>query len=155
MTRHPDLPPTSPAAAELPTAGRVMIVDADQAVTEPLAYLLLQAGFAVVVVSSGPAALAEFADRGADMVLLDLEPGDDGMSGLATCERLRTASAVPIIVLTDSDLEADKVAALELGADDYVTKPFGTRELRARVKALLRRARSEAGRSGDLPVRKR
>ena len=151
----PSNPPVgSSGSVGLPTAGRVLIVDADGAVTEPLTYLLQQAGFAVVVVSSGPAALAEFADHGADTVLLDLDLdlSGDTTGGLDVCERLRAASSVPIIVLTASDLEADKVAALELGADDYLTKPFSSRELIARMGAVQRRYDNQDRSSVDAVV---
>ena len=118
---------------------RVLIVDGDRAVTDPLTYLLQQAGLAAVALSSGPAALAELAEHGADMVLLDLELPDGAMTGFEVCRALRAISPTPIIIITASDDEADKVGALELGADDYLTKPFSSRELIARISAVQRR----------------
>src|ERR1700712_1082725 len=118
---------------------KVIIVDGERSVTDPLTYLLQQAGFAAVALSSGPAALAEFAMHSADMVLLDLELPDGAMTGFEVCRALRETSPVPIIIITASDSEADKVAAFELGADDYLTKPFSSRELIARISAVQRR----------------
>ena len=118
---------------------KILIVDGQELVTEPLTYLLQQAGFAVVVRPSGPAALAELTAHGADLVLLDLALPDPVMTGFQVCQRLRAAAAVPIIILTASDSEADKVTALEAGADDYLTKPFSSRELVARITAVQRR----------------
>jgi two-component system response regulator RegX3 len=115
----------------------VLVVDDDTAVTEPLTYLLEQAGFGVSVATSGPEALASFESIQPDMVLLEWQlPGTDGA---AVCAALRRRSAVPIIVLTAADEEVDKVHALEVGADDYVGKPFSSRELTARIEAVLRR----------------
>jgi len=102
--------------------------------------MLEREGFEVGVVADGPSALAEFDRRGADLVLLDLML--PGLSGTEVCRTLRTRSSVPIIMLTARDSEIDKVLGLELGADDYVTKPFSARELVARIRAVLRR-RSE------------
>lgn len=116
---------------------RVLIVEDEESISDPLSYLLRQEGFEVAVASTGPAGLAEFDHGGADIVLLDLML--PGLSGTEVCRTLRTKSSVPVIMLTARDSEIDKVVGLELGADDYVTKPFSSRELVARVRAVLRR----------------
>ncbi|WP_280414435.1 response regulator transcription factor [Nocardia carnea] len=106
-------------------------------IVPPLAFLLRMEGFVVTVVGDGPSALAEFDRSGADIVLLDLML--PGMSGTDVCKQLRTRSGVPVIMVTARDSEIDKVVGLELGADDYVTKPYSARELIARIRAVLRR----------------
>jgi two-component system response regulator RegX3 len=116
---------------------RVLVVEDEESISDPLAYLLRQEGFEVVVAATGPDGLAEFDRGGADIVLLDLML--PGLSGTEVCRTLRTRSSVPVIMLTARDSEIDKVVGLELGADDYVTKPFSSRELVARVRAVLRR----------------
>ena len=116
---------------------RVLVVEDEESIADPLSYLLRQEGFEVAVAATGPDGLAEFDRGGADIVLLDLML--PGLSGTEVCRALRTRSSVPIIMLTARDSEIDKVVGLELGADDYVTKPFSTRELVARVRAVLRR----------------
>ena len=116
---------------------RLLVVEDEQSIAEPLAYMLGREGFEVTVASTGPGALEEFARSGADLVLLDLML--PGLSGTEVCRALRATSSVPIIMLTARDSEVDKVVGLELGADDYVTKPFSHRELVARVRAVLRR----------------
>jgi two-component system response regulator RegX3 len=116
---------------------RVLVVEDEESISDPLSYLLKQEGFEVVVVGSGPEALAEFDRSGADIVLLDVML--PGLSGTEVCRQLRAVSSVPVIMLTARDSEVDKVVGLELGADDYVTKPFSSRELVARVRAVLRR----------------
>jgi two-component system response regulator RegX3 len=116
---------------------RVLVVEDEESISDPLSYLLRQEGFEVAVAATGPDGLAEFDRGGADIVLLDLML--PGLSGTEVCRTLRTRSSVPIIMLTARDSEIDKVVGLELGADDYVTKPFSTRELVARVRAVLRR----------------
>ena len=116
---------------------RLLIVEDEPSISEPLAYMLEKEGFEVAVAASGPAGLEEFARAGADLVLLDLML--PGLSGTEVCRTLRQTSQVPIIMLTARDSEVDKVVGLELGADDYVTKPFSQRELVARVRAVLRR----------------
>jgi two-component system response regulator RegX3 len=98
---------------------------------------LRKEGFEVTVVADGPSALAEFDRAGADIVLLDLML--PGMSGTEVCRHLRARSSVPVIMVTARDSEIDKVVGLELGADDYVTKPYSARELIARIRAVLRR----------------
>jgi two-component system response regulator RegX3 len=116
---------------------RVLIVEDEESLADPLAFLLRKEGFETTVAVDGPAALAEFDRTGADIVLLDLML--PGMSGTEVCKQLRARSAVPVIMLTARDSEIDKVLGLELGADDYVTKPYSARELIARIRAVLRR----------------
>ena len=117
---------------------RVLIVEDEPDLADPLAYLLRREGYEVEIAEDGPAALSAFRERGADIVLLDLML--PGMPGTEVCRQLRTTSGVPIIMLTAKDSEVDKVVGLELGADDYVTKPFSLRELTARIRAIFRRA---------------
>src|ERR671927_697414 len=116
---------------------RVLVVEDEESFSDALSYMLRREGFEAVVAASGPEALAEFDRGGADMVLLDLML--PGLPGTEVCRQLRTRSNVPIIMLTAKDGEIDKVVGLELGADDYVTKPYSSRELVARVRAVLRR----------------
>jgi two-component system, OmpR family, response regulator RegX3 len=116
---------------------RVLIVEDEESFADPLAFLLRREGFSTAVAATGQDALAEFDRNGADIVLLDLML--PGMSGTDVCKALRTRSAVPVIMVTARDSEIDKVVGLELGADDYVTKPYSARELIARVRAVLRR----------------
>ena len=116
---------------------RVLIVEDEESFADPLAFLLRKEGFTTAVAVTGQDALAEFDRNGADIVLLDLML--PGMSGTDVCKELRTRSAVPVIMVTARDSEIDKVVGLELGADDYVTKPYSARELIARVRAVLRR----------------
>ena len=116
---------------------RVLVVEDEESISDPLSYLLRQEGFEVAVAETGPDALVEFDRSGADIVLLDLML--PGLSGTEVCRALRARSSVPVIMLTARDSEIDKVVGLELGADDYVTKPFSARELVARVRAVLRR----------------
>ncbi|WP_280451627.1 response regulator transcription factor [Nocardia cyriacigeorgica] len=115
----------------------VLIVEDEESLADPLAFLLKKEGFEVTVVGDGPSALAEFDRSGADIVLLDLML--PGMSGTDVCKQLRTRSGVPVIMVTARDSEIDKVVGLELGADDYVTKPYSARELIPRIRAVLRR----------------
>ena len=116
---------------------RVLIVEDEESLADPLAFLLRKEGFDVTVAGDGPTALTEFGQKGADIVLLDLML--PGMSGTDVCKRLRAVSSVPVIMVTARDSEIDKVVGLELGADDYVTKPYSARELIARIRAVLRR----------------
>ena len=120
---------------------RVLVVEDEESISDPLSYLLRQEGFEVAVAATGPDALVEFDRSGADIVLLDLML--PGLSGTEVCRALRARSSVPVIMLTARDSEIDKVVGLELGADDYVTKPFSARELVARVRAVLRRRGGE------------
>ncbi len=116
---------------------RVLIVEDEPDLADPLAYLLRREGYEVDIAGDGPAALTAFRERGADIVLLDLML--PGMPGTEVCRQLRASSTVPIIMLTAKDSEVDIVVGLELGADDYVTKPYSSRELLARMRAVLRR----------------
>ena len=116
---------------------RLLVIEDEPSISEPLAYMLEKEGFEVGLAATGPAGLEEFARTGADLVLLDVML--PGLSGTEVCRTLRQTSSVPIIMLTARDSEVDKVVGLELGADDYVTKPFSHRELVARIKAVLRR----------------
>ena len=116
---------------------RILIVDDEPSLSEPLAYLLGREGYETAVAEDGPAALAEFERAGADLILLDLML--PGLPGTEVCREIRQRSSVPIIMLTAKDAEVDIVVGLELGADDYVTKPYSTRELLARIRAVLRR----------------
>lgn len=125
---------------------RVLIVEDEESFADPLAFLLRKEGFTTAVAGTGHDALEEFDRNGADIVLLDLML--PGMSGTDVCKALRTRSAVPVIMVTARDSEIDKVVGLELGADDYVTKPYSARELIARVRAVLRRG-GEAGSEVD------
>ncbi|WP_165164638.1 response regulator transcription factor [Corynebacterium qintianiae] len=115
----------------------ILIVEDEESLADPLAYLLRKEGFEAVVAPDGQTALEEFSANAIDLVLLDLML--PGMSGTDVCKKLRAISAVPIIMVTARDSEIDKVVGLELGADDYVTKPYSTRELIARIRAVLRR----------------
>ncbi len=116
---------------------RILVVEDEESFSDPLSYLLRKEGYEVAVAGDGPAALEEFDRNGADLVLLDLML--PGLPGTEVCRQLRTRSKVPVIMLTAKDSEIDKVVGLELGADDYVTKPYSARELVARVRAVLRR----------------
>ena len=115
----------------------VLIVEDEESLADPLAFLLRKEGFEATVVADGPVGSAEFERAGADIVLLDLML--PGMSGTDVCKQLRSRSSVPVIMVTARDSEIDKVVGLELGADDYVTKPYSARELIARIRAVLRR----------------
>ncbi|CAM3907723.1 response regulator transcription factor [Micrococcus flavus] len=116
---------------------RILIVEDEESFSDPLSYLLTKEGFEVAVAADGNEGLEEFDRGGADLILLDLML--PGMSGTEVCRQVRQRSNVPIIMLTAKDSEIDKVVGLELGADDYVTKPYSSRELVARVRAVLRR----------------
>ena len=116
---------------------RVLVVEDEESFSDALSFMLRKEGFEVGVASTGTDAVAQFDQQGADVVLLDLML--PGMSGTEVCRTLRQRSAVPIIMVTAKDGEVDKVVGLELGADDYVTKPFSSRELVARIRAVLRR----------------
>ena len=120
---------------------RVLIVEDEPDLADPLAYLLRREGFEVEIAEDGGLALDAFASRGADIVLLDLML--PGMPGTEVCRVIRQTSKVPIIMLTAKDSEVDIVVGLELGADDYITKPYSSRELLARMRAVLRRADSD------------
>ncbi|MEY3662838.1 MAG: hypothetical protein RI919_354 [Actinomycetota bacterium] len=115
----------------------VLVVEDEQSLREPLVYLLEKEGYKVLEAPDGNAALDLFRENNPDIVLLDLMM--PGMSGNEVCRVIRQTSNVPVIMLTAKDSEIDKVVGLEIGADDYVTKPYSTRELLARMKAVLRR----------------
>ena len=116
---------------------RVLVVEDEESFSDALSFMLRREGYEVGVAADGASALDEFDRHGADLVLLDLML--PGISGTEVCRTLRQRSAVPIIMVTAKDGEVDKVVGLELGADDYVTKPFSSRELVARIRAVLRR----------------
>ena len=116
---------------------RVLVVEDEESYSEALAYMLAKEGYEVAVATTGPDALAEFDRFGADIVLLDLML--PGLPGTEVCRQIRQTSNVPVIMVSAKDEEVDKVVGLELGADDYVTKPYSPRELVARIRAVLRR----------------
>jgi two-component system response regulator RegX3 len=116
---------------------RVLVVEDERNLREPLVYLLQKEGYDVIEAEDGNSAVENFNTLGADLILLDLML--PGLSGNEVCRIIRAESQVPIIMLTAKDTEIDKVVGLEIGADDYVTKPYSTRELLARMKAVLRR----------------
>lgn len=128
VTAMPDASPT------------ILLVDDEDSVRTMLAFPLERDGYTVVQAVDGEEALAKFAEQPVDLVVLDIML--PRLDGLEVCKRLRMTSTVPIIMLTARDDELDKVIGLELGADDYITKPFSIREFRSRVRALLRRARA-------------
>ncbi|WP_091198607.1 response regulator transcription factor [Micromonospora narathiwatensis] len=125
---------------------RVLVVEDEESFSDALSYMLRKEGFEVSVAATGTSALTEFDRTGADIVLLDLMLPE--MSGTEVCRQLRQRSHVPIIMVTARDSEIDKVVGLEIGADDYVTKPYSPRELVARIRAVLRRQSAEATESG-------
>ncbi len=116
---------------------KVLIVEDEESMADPLSFLLRKEGFSTEIVGNGPDALIEYDRNGADIVLLDVML--PGMSGTEVCRQLRARGPVPVIMVTARDSEIDKVVGLELGADDYITKPYSTRELVARIRAVLRR----------------
>lgn len=116
---------------------RVLVVEDEESFSDVLSYMLRKEGFEVAVAATGPDGLDEFDRNGADLVLLDLML--PGLPGTEVCRQLRNRSNVPVIMVTAKDSEIDKVVGLEIGADDYVTKPFSSRELVARIRAVLRR----------------
>ena len=127
----------------MPDSSTILLVDDEDAVQKLLAYPLERDGFRVVQARDGEEALARFSEERFDLVVLDLMLPK--LDGLEVCKRMRASSSVPIIMLTARDDELDKVLGLELGADDYITKPFSIREFRSRVRALLRRASIPGG----------
>ena len=116
---------------------RVLVVEDEESFSDALSYMLRKEGFEVAIAATGPDGLDEFERNGADLVLLDLML--PGLPGTEVCRQLRGRSNVPVIMVTAKDSEIDKVVGLEIGADDYVTKPFSSRELVARIRAVLRR----------------
>ena len=121
---------------------RILLVEDEEGIADAVRYNLEREGFSVDLATDGPAALELFRRQEPALVLLDLML--PGLGGLDVCRSIRASSSVPVIMLTAKDAEADKVAGLELGADDYVTKPFSMRELISRVRAQLRRSRMPA-----------
>ncbi|CAB5240317.1 unannotated protein [freshwater metagenome] len=131
---------------------RILIVEDEESFSEAISFLLRKEGFEVAIAVNGTLALEEFERNGADLILLDLML--PGVSGIDVCRQIRQKSQVPIIMLTAKDSEIDKVVGLEIGADDYVTKPYSSRELIARINAVLRRGSTEVqdGDAGILTV---
>jgi two-component system, OmpR family, response regulator RegX3 len=129
---------------------KVLVVEDEPAIAEPLAFLLQREGYEVTVADDGRKAISMFAASGADLVLLDLML--PGLSGTEVAKQIVATSNVPIIMLTAKDSEVDIVVGLELGADDYVTKPYSSRELLARIRAVLRRRAEADGPSGGVDV---
>ena len=116
---------------------KVLVVEDEQSLREPLVFMLEKEGYEVIEAENGEIAVQKFQSEGADVILLDLMMPK--LDGNQVCKQIRLSSNVPIIMLTAKDSEVDKVVGLEIGADDYVTKPYSTRELLARMKAVLRR----------------
>ena len=127
---------------------RVLVVEDERNLREPLVYLLQKEGYDVIEAEDGNSAVKNFNTLGADLILLDLML--PGLSGNEVCRIIRADSQVPIIMLTAKDTEIDKVVGLEIGADDYVTKPYSTRELLARMKAVLRRGAEPQANEGGI-----
>ena len=121
---------------------KILVVEDEASFSEALEFLLGKEGFSVVTADTGTEALKKFDQGGIDLVLLDLMIPE--VSGTEVCRQIRTKSRVPIIMLTAKDSEVDKVVGLEIGADDYVTKPYSSRELVARIRAVLRRNSGDA-----------
>ena len=128
---------------------RILIVEDESSFSEALEFLLSKEGFSIVSAANGSEAITKFDQGGIDLVLLDLMIPE--VSGTEVCRQIRTKSKVPIIMLTAKDSEVDKVVGLELGADDYVTKPYSTRDLVARIRAVLRRNSGESA-IGDIGI---
>ena len=128
---------------------RILIVEDESSFSEALEFLLSKEGFSIVTAANGSEAITKFDQGGIDLVLLDLMIPE--ISGTEVCRQIRAKSKVPIIMLTAKDSEVDKVVGLELGADDYVTKPYSTRELVARIRAVLRRNSGESA-IGDIGI---
>ena len=131
-------------------SARILLVDDEEAIQTLLAYPLRKEGYEVVVARDGREALDLFGGGRFDLVVLDVMM--PRLDGIEVCRRLRSRSQVPIIMLTARDDEVDKVLGLEIGADDYITKPFSVREFRSRVKAALRRTRMSGDESAEGPI---
>lgn len=129
---------------------KVLVVEDEQSLREPLVFMLEKEGYEVVEAENGEVALAKFETENVDVILLDLMMPK--LDGNQVCKRIRQTSNVPIIMLTAKDTEVDKVVGLEIGADDYITKPYSTRELLARMKAVLRRQSEPAVDVGSVLV---
>jgi DNA-binding response OmpR family regulator len=136
------------ANAETTSSPTILLVDDDDAVRRLLSFPLERDGYGVIQARDGDEALRRFDEAPVDLVVLDIML--PRLDGLEVCKQLRARSGVPIIILTARDDELDKVLGLELGADDYITKPFSVREFRSRVRALLRRARAPRHEPGEL-----
>src|SRR5579864_1366929 len=139
--------PASVLRPKMTDASTILLVDDDEAVRKLLSFPLARDGYKVVQAADGQEALRRFHESPVDLVVLDVML--PRLDGLELCKQLRAQSGVPIIMLTARDDELDKVLGLELGADDYITKPFSIREFRSRVRALLRRARAPRHEPGD------
>ena len=126
----------------------ILVVEDEKSLSEPLAYLLRREGYDVAVVDNGLSAVEAFTEDPPDLMLLDLML--PGLSGTEVCRQVRLTSSLPIIMLSAKDAEVDIVVGLELGADDYVTKPYSSRELLARIKAVLRRRAQEPEPAGGV-----
>ncbi len=133
-------------AGDANSSARILLVDDEQSVQTLLTYPLAKEGYEVVSAHDGREALDRFAEQRFDLVVLDIMLPT--LDGIEVCRRMRSRSRVPIIMLTAKDDEIDKVLGLEIGADDYITKPFSVREFRSRVRAALRRAEMVGGRPG-------
>jgi DNA-binding response OmpR family regulator len=133
------------------SAGRVLVVEDDEGIREMLKYNLVTAGFSVHEAADGATGLRTARTARPDLILLDLML--PGMSGFDFCRALRKSSRVPIIMITAKDAEVDKIVGLELGADDYITKPFSVREVLARVNAVMRRAAPDSAEPKTMPER--
>jgi len=131
----------------MPDSSIILLVDDEESVRKVLTFPLERDGFTVIQAADGEEALQRFGEQSPDLVVLDIMLPN--LDGLEVCKRLRATSSVPIIMLTARDDELDKVLGLELGADDYITKPFSIREFRSRVRALLRRAKATAPATAD------
>jgi two-component system response regulator RegX3 len=126
---------------------KILVVEDEESVLDPLELLLTKEGFSIITARDGKEALEKFDQSSPDLILLDLMLPE--ISGTQVCRQIRSKSSVPIIMLTAKDTEVDKVVGLELGADDYIVKPYSKAELVARIKAVLRRQKTET-QSGDL-----
>src|SRR6266496_3336456 len=131
-------------------SARILLVDDEQAIQTLLAYPLRRDGYEVVAAHDGREALDRFAEQRFDLVILDIML--PRLDGIEVCRRMRSRSQVPIIMLTAKDDEIDKVLGLEMGADDYITKPFSVREFRSRVRAALRRSEMLRAPAGQEPI---
>lgn len=128
---------------QLQQTAKILVVDDEDSIVQTLRFNLEQQGFAVATARDGPSALARAKSDQPDLIVLDLML--PGMDGVEVCRQIRKTSSVPVVMLTAKDREIDKVVGLEIGADDYITKPFSIHELMARIKAQLRRAAAPAG----------
>ena len=126
---------------------KILVVEDEESVLDPLELLLTKEGYSIITARDGKEALEKFDQSSPDLILLDLMIPE--ISGTQVCRQIRSKSSVPIIMLTAKDTEVDKVVGLELGADDYIVKPYSKAELVARIKAVLRRQKAET-QSGDL-----